>query len=190
MKPRFTPEEFWQRFFESLPDDWETRFLPGDQVALVREDMWWGIPIGTVGEVRTVAHPEDAMAQKGRPYHVMFDVSAHKIPIPERDLARIREVWPDAPAYHQNVGSNFAPQDLVMVAKKQPGMVPLPQLKQAVLRAIMSLNVSPYATSFWASWEGEFLGRLLAPLGQEALKALEQQLEAAAPHTAMLVLRV
>lgn len=107
--------EALMRIFEQFPADGMTRFKPGDKVKLIRIDLYWDVPVGAIGIVQAVASGEDAMAVKGKPYQVKFDVRPFNIPVPQAVHGWLKKTNESAPQYQSAVTSFFSPNDLELV---------------------------------------------------------------------------
>lgn len=110
---KVSPEEFFRRLLEPLPDDYQTRFSVGAEVELARpQHLYPEFPVGVRGKVLGYEAPESAMASKGRVYVVRFDVTEHKIPYPDRMKEALRNGGFNVPDYYTTFTLSLGVNDL------------------------------------------------------------------------------
>lgn len=114
-------DNFISRMFEPEPLNARLVYRPGDTVKLKRRDLFGLIPLGAVGVVQQLEHPESAMSAKGRPYFIRFDLTPFNLPWPEQTVkfyeANKRPGDPDMPALMVEAATNFGVNDLELIAK-------------------------------------------------------------------------
>lgn len=110
-----------RRMFEPEPPNARLTFRPLDIVRLARPELFGLIPVGAVGVVQHLEHPESAMAAKGRHYFVRFDLTPFKLPYPESTVkfyeANRRDGDPDMPPYMVEAAVNVGALDLGLVKR-------------------------------------------------------------------------
>ena len=114
-------DNFLSRMFEPEPLNARLIYRPGDTVKLKRRDLFGLIPVGAVGVVQHLEHPETSMSAKGRPFFIRFDLTPFNQPWPDSTVkfyeANRRDGDPDMPAFMVEAATNFGVNDLELISK-------------------------------------------------------------------------